>query len=68
MLLTSEIRFEDTQKNTRPYIPFDGIPFVIIGKKVFACHHGKDRHAREKQTKNPEEPVTIFKCHLKKKY
>ena len=49
VLLSSEVRFNDTQTNARPYIPYDGIPFVIIGKKVLDCHHGRDRHVKEKE-------------------
>lgn len=29
-------------------IPFDGVPFVIIGTKIFDCQHGPDRKKTEK--------------------
>ncbi|XP_078144935.1 uncharacterized protein LOC139933509 isoform X2 [Centroberyx gerrardi] len=32
-----------------PLIPFDGIPFVFVGRKMMGCHRGKDKHARKKQ-------------------
>ncbi|CAC5404529.1 unnamed protein product [Mytilus coruscus] len=50
-LLHSEVRFEDTQKSTVPYIPYDGVPFIIVGRKRMACHHGKDTHLKEKERK-----------------
>ncbi|KAJ7389470.1 hypothetical protein OS493_031439 [Desmophyllum pertusum] len=29
-------------------IQFDGCPFIIVGRKVYDCQHGVDRHAKEK--------------------
>ena len=29
-------------------LPFDGIPFMIIGTKIFDCQHGPDRNKNEK--------------------
>ncbi|XP_071152186.1 calcium-responsive transcription factor-like, partial [Mytilus edulis] len=50
-LLHSEVRFEDTQKSTVPYISYDGVLFIIVGRKRMACHHGKDTHSKEKERK-----------------
>ena len=30
-------------------IQFDGCPYIIVGRKVYDCQHGVDRHAKEKQ-------------------
>lgn len=30
-------------------IPFNGVPFKIIGKKTYVCHQGRDKHAKAKQ-------------------
>ena len=30
-------------------IQFDGCPYIIVGRKVYHCQHGVDRHAKEKQ-------------------
>ena len=30
-------------------IKFDGCPYIIVGRKVYDCQHGVDRHAKEKQ-------------------
>lgn len=29
-------------------LPFDGVPFVTIGSKIFDCQHGPDRKKNEK--------------------
>ena len=44
-----EIRFHDTQKNASPYIPYDGVPYCILGKKMLECHHGYDRDVAKKK-------------------
>ncbi|XP_058605729.1 uncharacterized protein LOC131523397 isoform X2 [Onychostoma macrolepis] len=30
-------------------VPFNGVPFKIIGKKTYICHQGRDKHAKAKQ-------------------
>ena len=30
-------------------IEYDGIPFMVLGTKILDCHHGKDRHAKQKE-------------------
>lgn len=30
-------------------VPFNGMPFKIIGKKTYICHQGRDKHAKAKQ-------------------
>nr|XP_009857571.1 uncharacterized protein LOC100177403 [Ciona intestinalis] len=41
------ISFESERGNIR--IPFDGIPFMVIGTKVLQCQHGKDSHKKSKE-------------------
>ncbi|KAK6195731.1 hypothetical protein SNE40_001095 [Patella caerulea] len=48
------VRFCDTQENACPPIPFDGIPFIIIGKKILECHQGIDRDLKYKEKKKLE--------------
>ncbi|XP_052097298.1 uncharacterized protein LOC127732258 [Mytilus californianus] len=31
------------------HIPFDGIPYCILGSEVLDCHHGPDRHVNDKK-------------------
>nr|XP_055025687.1 uncharacterized protein si:dkey-31c13.1 isoform X2 [Misgurnus anguillicaudatus] len=33
------------------YVPFDGIPFMVVGRRVYSCHQGVDKHKHEKQTR-----------------
>ena len=37
-------------------IRFEGSPFLILGRKVYDCQHGVDRHAKDK-SKNKQESV-----------
>ena len=38
------------------YLPFTGVPFVLVGTKILDCHHGKDRNVKlkERNKKNHE--------------
>ena len=31
------------------YLPFTGVPFVLVGTKILDCHHRKDRNVRLKE-------------------
>ncbi|XP_063427604.1 uncharacterized protein LOC134711096 [Mytilus trossulus] len=31
------------------HIPFDGIPYCLLGSEVWDCHHGPDRHVNDKK-------------------
>ncbi|XP_051716358.1 calcium-responsive transcription factor-like [Ctenopharyngodon idella] len=33
------------------YVPFDRIPFMVVGRRVYSCHQGIDKHKHEKQTR-----------------
>lgn len=48
---TLNVRFSDTQSNCDPAIPYDGAPFLILGKKILECHQGpnRDRKTNEKK-------------------
>ncbi|XP_062591631.1 uncharacterized protein LOC134253139 [Saccostrea cucullata] len=47
-----------------PYIRYDGIPFIIMGKKVFECHQGFDRDSKSteplRRQRKPEAVPSIF--------
>jgi len=34
---------------SQPRITYNGVPFIIIGKRVYDCHQGTDRHVPDKQ-------------------
>ncbi|XP_050408943.1 uncharacterized protein LOC126823910 [Patella vulgata] len=53
-LQTRAVRFCDTQENACPAIPFDGIPFIIIGRKILECHQGVDRDLKLKEKRRLE--------------
>ena len=43
-------------------LPFDGSPYLVLGKKVLDCQHGKDRkEARKRKMKMEKEVVVILK-------
>ncbi|XP_062598703.1 uncharacterized protein LOC134260135 [Saccostrea cucullata] len=58
-----QVRLWDTQGNADPYIRYDGIPFIIMGKKVLECHQGFDRDTKTNQRKKRRLPASdhIFK-------
>jgi len=43
-----KIHWEDDQKAkvTRECLLYDGVPFHILGKKVFCCEFGKNKYAK----------------------
>ena len=53
--MKADIRYEDTQRTTRPYIAYDGVPFIIIGRKRMACHQGRDNYATQKARNKKQE-------------
>ncbi|XP_056009107.1 uncharacterized protein LOC130051290 [Ostrea edulis] len=60
----SLIRFVDTQENAKPHIEYDGIPLIIMGKKVMECHQGHDRDRnsnKKKQLKAREDSDHTYK-------
>lgn len=55
MLAKHKVYFQDPKSSKgRDGIPFDGVPFIITGRKQYDCQHGVDRHAREKKKKKYE--------------
>lgn len=43
--------WEDPKEGNRTKIKFTGVPFYIMGFKIFDCQHGKDRNASLKRKK-----------------
>lgn len=43
-------------------IPYDGTPFVFVGKKVLGCHHGGHK---SKTTRLKYEQYTVSACRSK---
>ena len=39
-------------------IKFDGCPYIILGRKVYDCQHGVDRHANEKKRDKDKKMVS----------
>lgn len=45
-----KVFFEDPHTPmSQPRITYDGVPFIITGKRVYDCHQGTDRHAANRQ-------------------
>ena len=34
--------------------PYDGVPFMVLGSKTFACHQGKDQHKKGKERRKQQ--------------
>ena len=52
-----KILWEDPRDIKGAKIRFTGVPFIILGRKVFDCRRGKDRKAREKRKREDAEEV-----------
>lgn len=52
-----QVRFWDIQSNADPYIRYDGIPYIIMGKRVLECHQGFDRGSKSNQRKIARSPA-----------
>ena len=58
-----KILWEDPRDIKGAKIRFTGVPFIILGRKVFDCQHGKDRKAGEKRKRQDAEEVNkILYC------
>ncbi|CAH1782235.1 unnamed protein product [Owenia fusiformis] len=44
-------------------IPFDGVPFFILGKKQYACHRGKDKDKPQKEKRKLANDAKCDKDH-----
>jgi hypothetical protein len=46
-----KVFFEDPKNShtDQERLDFDGVPYMIMGRKVVECQHGIDRHANEKK-------------------
>ncbi|XP_062611070.1 uncharacterized protein LOC134272910 [Saccostrea cucullata] len=51
VLKKCQFRLLDSQKNSEPYLDYDGIPFLILGKKSLECHQGPDRDGKTNERK-----------------
>ena len=40
-------------------IPFDGVPFIFIGKEVKICHHGADKNISKKKKLKAEKESSV---------
>ena len=54
-------------------VPFDGVPFMIIGSKIFDCQHGPDRKKNEKNKSSTqkvkyEKQFTLISSYVMNEY
>ena len=56
-----ELYWEEPKEVTGKKIEFTGVPFYIMGCKLFDCQHGKDRNAVLKR-KQQEQRDEVSKC------
>ena len=57
------ILWEDPRDIKGAKIRFTSVPFIILGRRVFDCQHGKDRKAGEKRKREDAEEVNkILYC------
>ena len=41
---------------------FDGVPYVVLGRRTMECRYGRDRHRTVKEAKKKSLPVICFIC------
>ena len=56
------VRWKDTHEDLKPHIAASNMPFIIMGKKLFPCHQGKDtdRAAKKKRRLLKESEQKVF--------
>ena len=60
------IFWEDSQLVDGAKISFSGVPFIILGSKVYDCQHGMDRNMAVKRKRREEAEVSnISNCMIK---
>jgi len=60
------IFWEDSQFVDGAKISFNGVPFIILGSKVYDCQHGVDRNTALKRKRREEAEVNkISNCMMK---
>ena len=64
LTVTRRFRFCDPLQTSEPHINFDGIPFLILGKKIMECHQGpyRDLEHTKKKTQNYTEVCVASVC------
>ena len=62
---THKVFWEDTQDVKGARITFTGIPFMILGTKVYDYQHGVDRDLLKKKKRNQIDEVGLFPCSKK---
>jgi hypothetical protein len=58
-VLVKKVRFRDPQPDSVPIIPCDGIPFVVVGRKLLECHQGIDRDGHRKEKRRNEKQKNV---------
>ena len=58
-VLVEKVRFRDPEPESVPIIPCDGIPFVMVGRKLLECHQGIDRDGHRKEKRRNEKQKNV---------
>ena len=58
--------FEDGTSGRSEKIQFDGVPYIILGRRAYDCQHGLDRHAKDKKKRQVEQRVSTYDRHFDK--
>ena len=52
--------WQDTQHINGPRLDYDGMPFMVLGKKTLECHNGPDRNKAQKAKRKKSKQVNII--------
>ncbi|KAI4825238.1 hypothetical protein KUCAC02_020925 [Chaenocephalus aceratus] len=45
-------------------VPYDGVPFQLVGTKIYGCHQGKDRCTRQKEKYHAQKEKQALEDHV----
>ena len=56
----AQVYFEDSNNAQGHRLIYDGVPFIIVRRRVYDCQHGVDRHAADKKKFNASRKVFLY--------
>ena len=67
-LKRNKVYFEDGTSGRSGKIQLDRVPYIILGRRAYGCHHGLDRHAKDMKKRQAEQRMGTHDRHCDKLY
>ena len=55
-----KVYFEDSNNAQGHRLIYDGVPFIIVRRKVYDCQYGVDRHVTDKKKYHASRKVFLY--------